>query len=101
MPPIDATRTGIRLTIHVQPRAASDQVVGLHGDAIKIRLAATPIDGAANQALIGLLSKRLAVPRATLRIAAGTSARRKIVEAGGVTVEEARRRLGIGAPAGA
>ena len=96
MPPFDPVPGGVRLTIHAQPRAAVDQVVGLHGDAIKVRLAAPPVDGAANEALVRLLSTVLGVAPARVRLTAGTTARRKIVEIAGLTHKEARERFGLG-----
>jgi uncharacterized protein YggU (UPF0235/DUF167 family) len=70
-------------------------VGGWHGDAIKIRLAAAPVDGAANQALIDFLALRLGVPRAAIRINAGHGSRRKRVTIAGVDKSEALRRLGV------
>lgn len=68
---------GALLTVHVQPGASRTECVGIHGDAIKIRLAARPIDGAANDELIRFIAERCAVPYAHVRIHAGTEARRK------------------------
>ena len=68
---------GALLTVHVQPGSSRTECVGIHGDAIKIRLAARPIDGAANDELIRFIAARCAVPRANVRIHAGTEARRK------------------------
>ena len=68
---------GALLTVHVQPGASRTECVGIHGDAIKIRLAARPIDGAANDELIRFIADRCAVPRANVRIHAGAEARRK------------------------
>jgi uncharacterized protein (TIGR00251 family) len=68
------------LVIHVQPRAKRTEVAGWHGDAIKIRLAAPPVDGAANTELIRFLADRLGVPQASIRLAAGVASRRKRVE---------------------
>lgn len=96
MPPVDEVPGGVRLTIHAQPRAALNQVVGLHGDAVKVRLTALPVDGAANQALVQLLSKVLGVAPARVRLTAGSTARRKIVEIAGLTPKETRERLGLG-----
>ncbi len=76
---------GVRIQVHVQPRASRTEVVGLHGDALKIRLAAPPVDGAANQALIEFLADKLGVPRRNVRLVAGVSARRKVVEVEGST----------------
>jgi hypothetical protein len=65
--------------VHVVPRAAATAVAGRHGDAIKIRIAAPPVDGAANDELIRFLSERLHVPRRTITIAAGQTGKRKTV----------------------
>ena len=91
--PISPTATGVRLRIHVQPRAARSEAVGLHGDAIKIRLAAAPADGAANEELVRCLASRLGVPARAVTITAGHTARRKTVEVAGVTLTEAEQRL--------
>ena len=96
MPPVDPVPGGVRLTIHAQPRAAADQVVGLHGDAIKVRLTAPPVDGAANEALVRFLSTVLGIAPARVRLTAGSTARRKLVEIMGLTDKEARERLGLG-----
>lgn len=69
---------GCRLTLYVQPRASRTEVVGLHGDALKIRVAAPPVDGAANDALVAFLSKKLGVPRTNILLEAGRSSRRKV-----------------------
>jgi uncharacterized protein (TIGR00251 family) len=67
--------------------------VGRHGDAIKIRLQAPPVDGAANEALIRFLAERLGVSRAAVRIVSGETARRKRVEVTGATPDAADRLL--------
>lgn len=69
-----------RLTIRVQPRASRTELAGLHGDAIRIRLQAPPVDGAANDALIAFLAEYLGVPRRQIRLVAGLSSRTKVVE---------------------
>ena len=92
---ITATKTGVMLSVHACPRAAQDQVQGLHGDAVKIRLRAPPADGRANDALIALLSRLLDVPARDLTIVAGHSARRKRVAIAGVTASVVRAKLGL------
>ena len=92
---ITATKTGVMLSVHACPRAAQDQVQGLHGDAIKIRLRAPPADGKANDALIALLSRILDVPARDLIIVAGHSARRKRVAITGVTEAGVQAKLGL------
>jgi uncharacterized protein len=92
---------GVRLRLHVQPRSSRTEVAGLHGNALKIRLAAPPVDGAANEALTRFLAERLGVPRSAIRIEAGTTARAKLVAVDRVAPEEAERRLlgpGLGPP---
>jgi hypothetical protein len=69
----------------VQPRASRDEVSGVYGDALKIRLAASPVDGAANDALVKFLAALFAVPRRAVRILAGESSRSKLIEIDGVT----------------
>jgi uncharacterized protein len=82
-----------RLVVHVQPRAAKSEIAGRHGDAIKVRLHAPPVDGAANDELIQLLAKTLGVPKRAVRIAAGLTSRRKTVEIDGLDAAEAASRL--------
>ena len=67
------------LTLHVQPGASRTEYAGLHGEAHKIRLAAPPVDGKANDALIAFLAQIFGVRRRDVEIVAGGSSRRKIV----------------------
>ena len=82
--------------VQVQPRASRDAIEGEHGDALKIRLTAPPVDDRANQALVRLLAERLNVPRAAVRIVAGEKSRRKRVVVAGVKREQV---LGLAAAA--
>jgi uncharacterized protein (TIGR00251 family) len=82
-----------RLVIHVVPRARATDVAGRHGDALKIRLAAPPVDGAANDELIRFLAERLSVPRSAVTIAAGHTGRRKTVKIAGIETAAALRAL--------
>jgi uncharacterized protein (TIGR00251 family) len=68
----------------------------MHGDAIKIRLMAPPVDGAANEALIEFLAEVLQVPKGAVTITAGATGRRKTVMVEGISVTEAARRLQVG-----
>lgn len=96
MPPIDAISGGIRLTLHVQPRASATEVAGLHGDALKLRVASPPVDGAANEEIVRFLAERLGVPRRQVTIISGATGRRKTVAIAGVEAELAGRALGLG-----
>jgi uncharacterized protein len=83
--------TALRFSVHVQPRASRTEIVGLYGDALKIRLAVAPVDGAANAALIALLADALGIARSAVRIVSGTTSRGKIVEVEGGNVENIGR----------
>jgi hypothetical protein len=86
----------VRLAIRVQPRAARSEVAGLHGDRIRIRLAAPPVGGAANDALVRFLAEVLGVPARAVTITGGLASRSKTVLATGVGPAEAAARLGLG-----
>lgn len=81
----------VRFTVHVQPRASRTEVAGVHGDALKIRLSAPPVDGAANAALVEFLADTFAIPRRAVRILAGDASRAKLVELDGVTPDAVKR----------
>jgi len=82
-----------RLRVHVQPRAKRSEVAGRHGDAVKVRLAAPPVDGAANEELVRFLAEALDLPRRAVRIVSGLSARQKVVEVDGLSAADLERRL--------
>jgi len=82
-----------RLRVRVSPGARKTEVVGRHGEAWKLRVAAAPADGKANEAVVGLLAKVLAVPRARVALVAGHSGRDKVVELVGIDPAETDRRL--------
>ena len=73
-----------RLVVHVVPRAKRTEVVGRHGDALKIKLKAPPVDGAANAELVRFVAEQLDIPRSAVTITAGHTARRKTLEIAGV-----------------
>jgi uncharacterized protein (TIGR00251 family) len=75
------------LSLHIQPGAKKTEVAGLHGEALKIRLHAPPVDGKANDALIAFLAERLGVPKARVVLEAGQTSRSKRVRVVGVSAE--------------
>ena len=85
--------SGMRLTVHVQPRAKRSEVVGKHGDALKVRVAAPPVDGAANEELVRFLARELGLPAASVRVSSGATGRRKIVEIDGLSASQVRTAL--------
>jgi uncharacterized protein (TIGR00251 family) len=83
----------VRLEVRVQPRAARNEIAGAHGGALRIRLQAPPVDGAANEALVDFLARQLGVPRRHVRVVAGATSRTKIVEIDDVAREALDRLL--------
>ncbi|MGH9373913.1 MAG: DUF167 domain-containing protein [Vicinamibacterales bacterium] len=81
------------LLVRVIPRAGRTAVGGRRGDALLIRLAAAPVDGAANEALIALVAELLGCPRRDISIAAGEKSRNKRLRIAGLTPEELDRRI--------
>lgn len=75
------------LSVHVQPGAARSAIVGRHGDAVKVRVAAAPERGRANAALVDLLAGALGVRRADVEIVTGHGSRAKRVRVRSVSAE--------------
>jgi uncharacterized protein len=84
-----ASGADVVLTLHIQPGAKTTEVAGPYGTALKIRLAAPPVDGKANECLIAFLAARLGAPRSQVTLEAGASSRSKRVRVAAVSVEEA------------
>jgi hypothetical protein len=76
------------LSVRVIPRSPKSAIVGRRGDAILIRLAAPPVEGAANEALVSLLSKVFDRPRGSISIVSGQKSRDKRVAIAGLTETE-------------
>jgi uncharacterized protein (TIGR00251 family) len=83
----------IRLRLRVSPGASRSEVVGRHGDAWKVRVAAPPEHGEANDAVVELLASALGVPRASIEIVGGRASRDKIVVVIGLSAEAVEERL--------
>ena len=88
-----STAKGVRFAVTVQPRASRSELVGEHGDTLRIRIAAPPVDGAANDELTRFLAKALHVPAADVHVVAGQTGKRKLIEITGVTVPQVRAAL--------
>ena len=82
-----------RLRLRVSPGADKAAVVGRHGDAWKVRVAAAAERGKANDAVLALLAETLSVPRANVSLVSGGASRDKIVELAGIGPDEIERRL--------
>lgn len=93
MPWLTDTPDGAVLNLRVVPRAAKNAIQGEHGDALKIRLCAPPVDGAANAALIEFLAESFALPRARVQLLSGATSRTKRVLLAGMVADEIRTKL--------
>ena len=78
------TAEGVELRLFVQPRAGRDQLVGIQGDELKIRLAAPPVAGAANAACCTFFAKLCKLPKSCVTLVAGESSRHKRLLLGGL-----------------
>lgn len=81
----------ITLTLHIQPGAKKTEFAGLHGDALKIRLAAPPVDGKANEALVKFIAETLKLPKSAVNLKSGQTSRRKVLEVTGATGDAVAR----------
>jgi uncharacterized protein (TIGR00251 family) len=82
----------VLLNLHIQPGAKRTGIVGLHGEALKIRLAAPPVDGKANAALLAFVAQAMGVPQSQVELVGGAASRLKRLRVRGAS-EEALGRL--------
>jgi len=78
---------GVSIAVIVQPNAKSNEVIGVHGDALKIKIAAPPVEGAATEALLAFIAARLGVKRQAVETLRGATNRQKVVLVHGTTPE--------------
>ncbi len=81
-------KTGIALRLHVIPKSSRTAVCGLHGDALKIKVQAPPVDGAANKAIQKFLAKKFRVSRSSVQLLTGASSRQKEFLINGIDVKD-------------
>lgn len=84
---------GVTFAVRVVPRASRNEIVGVQGDALKVRLTAPPVEGRANEALIAFLAERLSVRKSQVEIVAGATSRRKVLRVIGLSLQEVEERL--------
>ena len=77
--------SSIRLEVYIQPGASKTELAGMHDGVIKIRIAAPPVENAANRALIDFVAHRLGIAKRCVRLVSGRTHRRKVLEIDGVT----------------
>ncbi|HEY8166370.1 MAG TPA: DUF167 domain-containing protein [Gemmatimonadaceae bacterium] len=92
---------GVRFDVRVQPRASRSEIVGPYAQALKVRVAAPPVDGSANDALVDLLAREMGVAKRDIRIVGGLASRNKTVEVSGVAANAVHRlAAGVSVPRG-
>lgn len=93
MPWLRTDGPNVILSLHVQPGAKKTEVAGPHGDALKIRLAAPPVDGKANEALLAFIAKKVGAGRTAVELVSGQTSRTKRVRIAAATPEAIRAAL--------
>lgn len=90
---VTITASGVVIDVRVIPRAKKTMICGVRDDALVVRLAAPPVEGAANDALIDLLARLLKCPRRSIQLLSGEHGRHKRVAIDGVSADVIRTRL--------
>jgi hypothetical protein len=90
---IESMEGHVRIRVRVQPRASRTAIAGEHGGALRIRIAAPPVDGEANAELVRFLAKTMGVPAAAVRIRTRGAGRTKLIDIDGVSAAVVRARL--------
>jgi uncharacterized protein (TIGR00251 family) len=91
--PVRDTPDGALLSIRVVPRARRSEIAGLRGDSLLVRLAAPPVDGAANAALLEFVAERLRLARHRVTLVSGERSRVKLLRVAGLTGAEVQARM--------
>ena len=90
---IAAAGGGVTFAVRVILRSSRNEVAGVQGDALKVKLTAPPVEGAANAALVEFLAEQLGVRKSAVSILSGDKSRHKMVRVAGVTREQAEAML--------
>ena len=90
---ITGTAGGVTFAVRVVPRASKNEMAGIHGDALKIRLTTPPVEGRANKALIAFLAQQLGVRKSQVEIVAGATSRRKMIRVIGLSGQGVKEHL--------
>lgn len=91
---IRETKNGLTFDIHVNPHASRAGIAGLAEGVLKIRVTAPPVEGAANEACIALVAKKLGLRKSQMSITAGARGRRKTIAVSDIRKEELERKIG-------
>ncbi len=90
---LQGAEDGVMIKVYVQPRASKNELAGLQGDELKLRLTSPPVEGAANKLCREFLAKLLGVAKGRVALVAGDKSRHKRIFVQGLTAEQARRTL--------
>lgn len=93
--PVRDSPEGAILAVHVQPKAARTGFAGLYGGALKIRVAAPPVEGAANEALCAFLAEQFGLPKGAVEVRAGAGSRHKLVRLRGLSASRVKDLVGL------
>jgi uncharacterized protein (TIGR00251 family) len=91
--PLSLARGRLVLRVHVQPGAREDGPAGLHDGRLKLRIAAPPVDGAANERVVEVVARLFGLRRGDVELVGGATSRRKDLVLTGLGLEVAQRRL--------
>jgi uncharacterized protein (TIGR00251 family) len=92
---VSESTSGVIIKVQVQTRASRDEVVGPHGDLLKVRITAAPVAGAANKHLLKFLAKQLKIPQSNLSLKSGGTSKNKSIFIQGITGAEVRERFQV------
>jgi uncharacterized protein (TIGR00251 family) len=93
MPWLREVAGGVAVELHVQPRASRNEIVGVQGEELKVRLTSPPVEGEANRLCVEFFARLLRLPKSAVDLVAGERSRHKRLLLRGVTAEEVRRAL--------
>lgn len=85
---ISETAAGVTFTVHLQPRACRNEICGIQGEELKVRLTSPPVEDAANRQCVEFLAKLLGVAKSRVAIVAGAKSRHKTVRISGISREQ-------------
>ena len=88
---VETRPSSVRFRVRLQPRASRNEIVGAVDGALRVRLHAPPVDGAANEALVAFLADAMSIPRRGVRIVTGATSRTKTIEVDGITAADVER----------
>ena len=77
-------RKSLSVKVKVEPRSSKSGIIGLYGDALKVKLTSPPVDGKANEELVELLAKECGIPKSAIEIVSGQSSKNKLVRIAGI-----------------